>query len=282
MGLMKAAGLAVAALAILVLVSGCGGDPENTLMLGATTSVADPGLLDDLVSAFEEESGYHVVPVVGGSGDILERARRGELDVIITHSPSDEQKLVDDGEGLEPRKVMENFFVIAGPADDPAGVARTTTLADAFEAIVTADAPFISRGDNSGTHKRELATWDGIGIDPNGHDWYQESAVGQGQNVLVASEKGAYTLVDSSTFISVRDKVALQALLTDEDTPNVYTVMLVNPEEHDRVNVEAARAWADFVTGAAGQATIAGFGKGEYGEALFVPLANSVSGAPSR
>ncbi|HET8945248.1 MAG TPA: tungsten ABC transporter substrate-binding protein, partial [Dehalococcoidia bacterium] len=92
----------------------------------------------------------------------------------------------------------------------------------------------------------------------------------------------AYTLVDSSTFISVRDKVALEALLTDEDNPNVYTVMLVNPEKHDRVNIEAARAWADFVTSATGQAIIAVFGKGEYGEALFVPLANSVSGAPSR
>lgn len=282
MGMTKAAGLAAAALAILVLVSGCGGDAETTVMLGATTSVADPGLLDELVSAFEEESAYHVTPVVGGSGDILERARRGELDVIMTHSPSDEKKFVDDGDGLEPRKVMENFFLVAGPPDDPAGVAGTTTLADAFKAIAAAEAPFISRGDNSGTHKRELATWESLGIDPKGQKWYQESAVGQGPNVLVASEKGAYTLVDSSTFISVRDKVALEAILTDEDKPNVYTVMLVNPEKHDRVNIEAARAWADFVTGAAGQAIIAQFGKGEYGQALFVPLADSVSGAPSR
>lgn len=282
MGRVKAGGLATAVFAIFLLVSGCAGDAENTVMLGATTSVSDPGLLDELVGAFEQETGYHVTPVVGGSGDILERARRGELDVIMTHSPSDEKKFVDDGEGLEPKKVMENFFLVAGRPDDPAGVAGATTLADAFEAIAAAHALFISRGDNSGTHKRELATWAALGIYPNGQDWYQESAVGQGQNVLVASEKGAYTLVDSATFISVRDKVALEALLTDEDNPNVYTVMLVNPDKHDRVNIEAARAWAAFVTSATGQAIIAEFGKAEYGEALFVPLANSVSGAPSR
>ncbi len=279
---MKAVGLATAALAVGVLVSGCGGDAENTVILGATTSVADPGLLDELVSAFEKESGYHVTPIVGGSGQIIEQARRGELDVIMTHSPSDEMKFVDDGEGLEPKKVMENFFLVAGPPDDPAGVAKTTTVADAFNAIAAAEAPFISRGDGSGTHKRELATWEGLGIDPRGRDWYQESAVGQGQNALVASEKGGYTLVDSSTFISLRNKVGLRALLTDEDKPNVYTVMLVNPEKHDRVNIEAARAWANFVTSATGQAVIAEFGKREYGEALFVPLANSVSGVPSR
>jgi tungstate transport system substrate-binding protein len=275
------AGLITAGIATLILLSGCGTSAENRLVLGATTSASDPGLLDELVSEFEQESGYHVTPVVGGSGQIIEQARRGELDVIMTHSPADEATFVADEEGLEPRKVMENFFVVAGPPDDPAHVAGTSTVADAFAAIAAAEAPFVSRGDGSGTHKRELATWEGLGIDPTGSGWYQESAVGQGQNVLVASDKGGYTLVDSSTFISMRDKVELLALITDKDKPNVYTVILVNPEKHGKVNIEAARAWADFVTGSSGQAIIANFGKEKYDEALFVPLANAVRGTSS-
>jgi tungstate transport system substrate-binding protein len=251
------------------------------VVLGATTSVQDTGLLDEMVSAFETETGYHVTPVVGGSGDILERARRGELDVIMTHSPGDEKAFVDDGDGLEPRKVMENYFVVVGPPDDPAGVAGSSSLEEAFRAIATAEAPFISRGDNSGTHRRELATWEALGTDPQGQDWYQESAVSQGQNVLVASDKAAYTLVDSSTFTTVRDLVDLMALYTDEGRPNVYTVTLVNPEMHHKVNAAAARAWADFLTGPSGQSVIAGFGRDDYGEALFVPMANAVRGASS-
>src|SRR3990172_1829641 len=186
--------------AVLLLLVGCGASPEGALVLGATTSVSDTGLLDELVSAFEGESGYHVTPVIGGSGQIIEQARRGELDVIMTHSPADEAKFVADGEGLEPHKVMENYFIVAGPPDDPAGVAGASTPGEAFRAIARAEAPFLSRGDNSGTHRRELSIWKSLGIEPSKHGWYQESAVSQGQNLLVASDKGAYTLVDSSTF----------------------------------------------------------------------------------
>ena len=259
--------------AVLLLLPGCGASAENTLVLGATTSVSDTGLLDELVSAFEEESGYHVTPVVGGSGQIIEQARRGELDVILTHSPTDEAKFIADGEGLQPEKVMENYFIVAGPPDDPAGVAATSTPGEAFRAIADAGATFISRGDSSGTHKRELTIWMALGIEASKHPWYQESAVGQGQNVLVASDKDAYTLVDSSTFITLRDRVHLNAFVTDTVTPNVYTVMLVNPANHARVNEEAARAFAAYLTGRDAQKLISEFGREEFGEALFVPLA---------
>ncbi|HSP56259.1 MAG TPA: substrate-binding domain-containing protein [Dehalococcoidia bacterium] len=272
----RLATISAAVIGVILLLSGCGAGAENTVLLGATTSVSDPGLLDELVKVFEQENGYHVTPVIGGSGDILARARRGELDVIMTHSPSDEKAFLDDGQGIEPKGVMENFFVVAGPADDPAGVASTSTLGDAFRVIAAAKAPFISRGDASGTNKRELATWASLGIDPKGQPWYQESAVGQGQNVMVASDKGGYTLVDSSTFVSMQANVQLRPLCTDEDQPNIYTVMVVNPDKHGNVNVNAARAWANFVTGASGQAVIASFGKEKYGEALFVPLAKVV------
>lgn len=264
---------AVMGLGAILLLSACGNGGENTVVLGATTSVQDTGLLDELVSAFEEQGGYHVTPVVGGSGDILERARRGELDVVLTHSPAEEADFVAKGYGLEPRKVMENYFVVAGPPDDPAGVGQTSTVEDAFEAIAEAGAPFISRGDNSGTHRRELSVWAMLGIDPTSRDWYQESAVSQGQNLLVASDKGAYTLVDSSTMAALGDRVALKAFVTDTEAPNVYTVTLVNPANHSRVNENAARAFADFLTGTVAQRLIAEFGRAEFGRALFVPLA---------
>jgi len=197
----------------------------------------------------------------------------------MTHSPADEAKFVADGEGLEPHKVMENYFIVAGPPDDPAGVAGASTPGEAFRAIARAEAPFLSRGDNSGTHRRELSIWKSLGIEPSKHGWYQESAVSQGQNLLVASDKGAYTLVDSSTFITLRDRVDLSAFVTDTETPNVYTVTLVNPANHSRVNAEAARAFATFLTSPRGQRIIGEFGREEFGQALFVPVAWSSSAA---
>lgn len=275
----RVAAAAVIWFGVLVLLLGCSAGAENTVILGATTSVSDTGLLDEIVAAFEEQSGYHVKPVVGGSGDILERARRGELDVVITHSPADEADFVAEGFGLEPKQVMENYFIVAGPPDDPAGVAAASTVEDAFRAIADEGAPFISRGDKSGTNKRELAVWEALGIDPTGHDWYQESAVSQGQNVLVASDKGAYTLVDSSTMAALRDRVNLTAFVTDTENPNVYTVMLVNPANHRRVNDVAAGAFATFLTGPDAQRLISEFGRVEFGQALFVPLAGDPAAA---
>jgi tungstate transport system substrate-binding protein len=185
----------------------------------------------------------------------------------------DEAAFVAEGYGLEPRKVMENYFVVVGPPDDPAGVASASNPADALRAISAAGAPFLSRGDNSGTHKRELAAWDALDIDPQGSDWYQESAVNQGQNLLVASDKGAYTLVDSATMAILRNMVDLKEFVIDRSEPNVYTVTLVNPANNGRVNGNAGREFAEFVTGADAQGLIAQFGREEFGEALFVPLA---------
>jgi tungstate transport system substrate-binding protein len=173
---------------------------------------------------------------------------------------------------MDPRKVMENLFLLAGPADDPARAGDAATLSAAFESIADGGYPFISRGDGSGTNRREISIWKDLAIEPQGQAWYQESAVGQGQNLLVAADRGAYTLVDSATFITFRDRVGLEALLTDFDHPNVYTVTLVNPERHPGVNADAARAFADFLTGPAGRALIADFGRALYGESLFVPL----------
>jgi tungstate transport system substrate-binding protein len=261
--------LAAFLLVTAVLSSGCGSNSDAELIVGATTSVQDTGLLDALVEAFEDASEYDVKQVVGGPGQTLEMARRGEFDVTLTHSPADEDKFIADGEGLDKRTVMQNFFLVAGPEEDPAAVAGVTRINDAFQRIAEREHRFISRGDNSGTHRRELAIWQEVGIEPKGRDWYEESASGQGQNVLLANDKDAYTLVDSSTFTVFMERVDLRALLTDEGDPNVYLVIRISPDKHDEINAPGAIAFADFLTSSAGQCLIAEFGAEEYGEPLF-------------
>ncbi len=261
-----------------MLAAGCGGGGGDAILLGATTSVQDTGLLDELVRAYEKESGSDVTPVVGGSGQILEMARRGELDVVLTHSPADEERFVADGEGIDRRPVMENYFLVAGPPGDPAQVEGVTTLVGAFERIALAEQLFISRGDQSGTHQRELAVWQEAGVSPQGQSWYQESAVGQGQNLLLASEKGGYTLVDSSTFTVFKERIDLKAFVTDFKNPNIYSVIRVNPEKHPNVNAEGALVFVDFLRSTAGRCLIANFGVAEYGESLFTaacPVSNT-------
>lgn len=256
------------ALAGLAAIS-CGAGDE--LVIGAATSVRDTGLLDELVREFKEQDPDTgtVKPVAAGSGRLLELARRGEVDVIISHSPDAEAQLLAEDQAIDRQPVMHNLFLIAGPSDDPAGVAAASTLLEAFKLIAEEEAPFVSRGDRSGTHVRELAAWEDAGIDPTGRSWYQESGAGQGASLLVASDKGAYTLVDGGTWAVLKERTELSPL-TEDEVPNVYAVMRVNPEKHD-VSGEAALAFADFLTSPAGQAVIEEFGRREYGQPLFIP-----------
>jgi tungstate transport system substrate-binding protein len=255
----------------LLALASCGGGGDKELIIGATTSVQDPGLLDEIVREFEEITDYDVKPIVGGSGQILEMARQGEFDVIMTHSPADENKFLADDEGLDRRPAMRNFFLVAGPEGDRAGVATATTMSEAFERIAAGGHAFISRGDNSGTHRREQSIWEELGIQPDGHSWYEVSSTGQGQSLLVAADKEAYTLVDSATFTAFRERANLTALFTDREQPNIYSVIRINPEKHD-VNAAGAIAFAEFITSQAGQCLIGGFGVEDYGEPLFEPF----------
>ena len=258
------------ALAVVAVVSGgCGGGEE--LVIGVASSVQDSGLMDVLIDEFKAQNPEigSIKAVPGGSGQLLEMARRGELDAIITHSPGDEERFVADGEGVDRRPFMQNFFVLVGPEDGPAGSGQLSRSVSAFTAIASTGAKFVSRGDESGTHVRELAIWEEAGIDPSGEPWYQESGVSQGANLQVASDKGAYTLTDSATWTALQDDVELVLYVTDTQEPNVYSLTRVNPDKH-KVNEEAALAFADFVTSAAGQAVIEEFGVEDYGEPLFV------------
>ncbi|MEE8345806.1 MAG: substrate-binding domain-containing protein, partial [Dehalococcoidia bacterium] len=276
------AGLALTALvAIAVLwTASCGGGSD--FVVGATTSIQDTDLLDVLTEAFRDESGYDVAtvtPIVAGSGQILDLARRGEVDAVITHSPQAEGQLIADGDGVDRREIMQNFFVLVGPPDDPAGVRSALSTAEAFKRIAAADSMFISRGDNSGTHVRELSHWRQAGIDPTGLSWYQESGAGQGQSLLLTSDRAAYTLVDSSTFTVFQDRLDLEPLVLDEE-PNQYSIIRVNPEKHS-VNETAALAFAEYLTSPAAQRIIAEFGSERYGEPLFIPNAAATGIEPS-
>jgi tungstate transport system substrate-binding protein len=260
-----------AALTATVSLSACG-DGNQELILGATTSVQDTELLDVLVEEFEARYAYEVKPIVAGSGQVVGLPRQGELDVIMTHSPKDEESLVLDGYGIDRTPVMQNYFLVVGPEDDPAGVSGASDMTDALKRIAGSESVFISRGDGSGTHKRELELWGQAGIDPAGQGWYAESATGQGQNLTLADDRGAYTIVDSSTFVAFTEHLALKELLRDEKRPNVYSVVRLDPEKLGMVNGEAGDAWLEFMTGA-GQEIVAEFGAEEFGEPLFEPLA---------
>ncbi len=264
--------LIAAALATLLAVAlGCGSSKEE-LILATTTSTQDSGLLDVLVPAFEKANDYNVKVIAVGSGQAIRLGQEGEADVILAHSPKAEEEMVAAGDGIERAAIMHNDFIIVGPADDPAGVGDAATAQDALAAIAAAGELFISRGDDSGTHTRELALWEAAGIDPSGESWYQETGQGMGATLTVASDKGGYTLTDRGTYLAQKDNLDLETL-SEGDTAlfNNYHVIVVNPAKHSQVNVEGARAFAAFLASADTQETIGTFGVEDYGEPLFIP-----------
>ncbi len=258
----------------------CGGGDE--LVIGVATSVRDTGLIDELVREFKEENPDvgAVKPVGAGSGQLVELARRGEVDVIISHWPGGEAQLIAENHGIDRRPFMHNSFLVVGPADDPAALAAASSPVEAFVLIAAKEATFVSRGDGSGTHVRELAIWEDAGIDPVGRSWYQESGAGQGASLLVAADRGAYTLVDSATWTVLEERTNLTRYVLDSEVPNLYSVMRVNPDRH-AVNDEAALVFADFLTSPAGQALIEQFGRQDYGQRLFVPGAPAPNVTPA-
>jgi len=244
---------------------------QAELILATTTSTQDSGLLDVLVPEFEKLTGYQVKTVAVGSGQALTMGKEGNADVLLVHSPAAEKDFMDGGYGVDRRLVMHNDFIIVGPASDPAGTKNTTTAVDAMKAIAVAEAPFISRGDDSGTNKAELALWKKAGITPTGA-WYQESGQGMGATLTIASEKGAYTLTDRATYLAQKDKLDLEILLEgDPALLNIYHVISVNPAKWPKVNAAGATAFADFLTSPDGQAMIGSFGVEKFGQPLFVP-----------
>lgn len=243
---------------------------KTDLLLVSTTSTQDSGLLDVLLPAFTAKTGYQVQLIATGSGQALKIAEQGNADVILLHSPAAEKEFMSKGLGIDRRLVMHNDFVIVGPPSDPASLHSQPTLDSVFKVIGSAGATFVSRGDDSGTHVKELALWKNAGLDPHGQSWYLETGQGQGATLSIASEKGGYALTDRATFLAYQKNIDLKILVEDDPALlNVYHVITVNPERYPNMNLEGAKAFADFLTSQEGQAIIAGYGLDQYGQPLF-------------
>jgi len=249
------------------------------VVLATTTSTQDTGLLDYLVPIFEKQTGYKVKVVAVGTGQALEMGKRGEADVLLTHAPSSEKPLVEDGTVTNYRLVMYNDFILVGPPNDPAKVKEAQDLKAAMKAIAASGMGFVSRGDDSGTHKKELALWKAAGVDLRGQAWYTESGTGMGQTLLIANERQAYTLTDRGTYLAYKDKIDLAIVREgDKDLLNIYHVMQVNPEKYPKVNAEGAKAFVEFPVSPETQKLIGEFGVDKYGQPLFFPDAKDERG----
>jgi tungstate transport system substrate-binding protein len=264
----------LAALALCAAPAARAAPASKTVLLATTTSTQDSGLLDVLVPAFEKRTGYAVKTISVGSGQAIALGRRGEADVLLVHSPEDEQKLVADGFGVNRRIVMHNDFVVLGPPADPARIKGAPSTAEAFRRIAAGGALFLSRGDSSGTHAREKGLWKAAAIVPDGKPWYQQTGLGMGETLNVAAEKAGYTLSDRGTFLARRKARALALEVLVEGEPqllNVYHVIEVDPARWPKVNAAGAKAFADFMVGPEAQAIVKTFGTETLGAPLFFP-----------
>ncbi|MDC7227912.1 MAG: substrate-binding domain-containing protein [Spirochaetales bacterium] len=244
--------------------------PENPrVKLATTTSTENSGLLAVLIPAFEEATGYKVDVIAVGTGKAIAHGEAGDVDLIMVHARSREDAFVADGYGVNRRDLMHNDFVILGPDSDPAGIAGGNDSASAFAAIAAAEADFVSRGDDSGTHTKEKAIWAASGADNSGK-WYKEAGQGMGAVITMTNDMQGYTLTDRGTYLAMKDDIELSVVVEgDPILFNPYGVIAVNPELHSHVNYEGAMSLIEYVTGAEGQAIIAGFQKN--GEQLFYP-----------
>ena len=251
---------------------------SHEVLLATTTSTRDAGLLDSLVPVFERTSGYNVKVIAVGSGQALEMGRRGDADVVLAHAPEAERLLVDSGYFISRRLVMHNDFLIVGPAADPAHLGGMTDALAALRRLAERGAPFVSRGDQSGTHKLEQKLWRLAGIKPPGAGgWYIEAGHGMGETLQMADEKRAYTITDRATYLAWRAKVQAAPLVEgDPLLYNVYHVLELNPKNAPRINAAGGKAFAEFLVAPATQALIAEFGKSRFGRSLFIPDAGKV------
>jgi tungstate transport system substrate-binding protein len=244
------------------------------LILATTTSTVDSGLLDALIPVFEQQTGITVKTIGVGSGMAIKMGQQGNADVLLVHSPADEEKLMKEGSGMNRQAVMHNDFILCGSSEDPAKVRNATTITEAFRRIARAQSLFISRGDRSGTHVKELSLWPAT-AETLSNLWYLESGQGMGATLTIANQKKAYTLADRATFLAFHDKLKLVVLSEgDARLMNPYHVIEVNPAKHPKVNAVAARAFSEFMVAPETQKMIADFGKAKFGQSLFFPDAN--------
>ncbi len=261
---------AAAALAAVTMGLGCSGDAEPPrLRLATTTSTENSGLLAALLPPFEARHGVKVDVIAVGTGKALKLGANGDVDAVLVHARAAEEKFVADGFGVARRDVMHNDFVVVGPGSDPAGLRSARTAAEAFKRLAAGKVAFVSRGDDSGTHKKEQALWRAAGVEPKG-DWYISTGQAMGAALRIADETRACTLTDRGTWLAFAGTLDLPVLFEgDPALFNPYGILAVDPRRHTTVNHTLAMALIDFVTGAEGQAIIAGYRVD--GQQLFYP-----------
>ncbi|WP_066065726.1 substrate-binding domain-containing protein [Neobacillus soli] len=241
----------------------------TSMILATTTSTQDSGLLDVLIPMFEKENNVKVKTIAVGTGQALEMGTKGEADALLVHAPAAEKAVVDAGDAINYKRVMYNDFILVGPKDNPAAVSGDDINA-AFKKLADAKSSFISRGDDSGTNKKELGIWTAANIKPAG-DWYVSTGQGMGQTLQVAAEKKGYVLTDRATWLAQSKNLDTLQIVVEggKDLMNIYHVMQVNPEKHDKVNSKDAQKFVEFMIDSKTQEVIENFGKKEYGQSLF-------------
>ncbi|OIQ26319.1 substrate-binding domain-containing protein [uncultured Vibrio sp.] len=254
---MKCFSTAITALTVgLVSFSSFASDELPHVRLATTTSTYHSGLLNYLLPEFEKDTGYKVDVVAAGTGRSLKMGENGDVDLVMTHAPKAEADFVSNGYGVEPRKLMYNDFVIVGPKTDPAKVGSEDNVMAVFSKIASLDATFISRGDDSGTHKKEKGLWEQTEIEPN-FGGYRSVGQGMGPTLNMASEMQGYTMTDRGTWLAYNNKLDLSLLFQgDSALFNPYQVILVNPERYPSINHEGAKVFSDWLVNDKGQALI--------------------------
>ncbi len=245
---------------------------QKAVILATTTSTQDTGLLDVLIPIFEKKTGYFVKTIAVGSGQAMAMGAKGEADILLVHSPAAEKKFMADGNGVERRLVMHNDFIIVGPPGDPAGIRGMKKATEAFKKIAASGSIFMSRGDKSGTHVKEMDIWKAGGVKYEGEKWYQQTGLGMGQTLAVTAEKKTYTLADRGTYLALKKGLGLDILVEgDGILLNIYHVIEVNPKKWPKANFAGGKAFADFMVSKETQDIIRTFGVDKYGSPLFFP-----------
>lgn len=248
----------------------------ESIIVQSTTSTQNSGLFDYMLPKFTAKTGIEVRVVAVGTGQALKNARNGDGDVLLVHAKPAEEKFIADGYGVKRSDLMYNDFVIVGPRSDPAGIGGTKDVTAALTKLANAKAPFASRGDDSGTHKKEVSLWKQSGVDPNeaSGDWYRETGSGMGATLNTAAGMGAYTMSDRATWLAFKNKADMEILVEgDKRLFNQYGVILVSPKKHPHVKVKQGQAFIDWLLSKEGQEAIASYKLN--GKQLFFPNAES-------
>ena len=290
----------IAILFILALLAGCTGTAPgenvtpnvttaapsagaNVLRIATTTSLENTGLLAELERVYERETGMDLQFIAQGTGQALDTARRGDVDLVLVHAPALEKEFEDEGYGIDPRCIAYNYFIIVGPEDDPAKI-RNMSAVEAFRTIAiagmnnTPGVAFVSRGDNSGTHAQEKALWKEAGYNYtteilDSGAWYVDAGKGMGDTLILADEKKAYTLSDEGTYLSFANRLALVPIISEStELMNRYSAIAVNPAKYPNTNARGAADFINWLISDEGKQLIGDFGKVEFGKPLFVPL----------